>query len=60
MLAVVGTIALILVAGGIFIHNIDYIHHLLPDVPFILREAIFGIIAGLAIFPELVIAGKNN
>lgn len=59
MLAVVGTIALILVAGGIFIHNIDYIHHLLPDVPFILREAIFGIIAGLAIFP-LVIAGKKT
>ncbi|MBK7099949.1 MAG: DUF808 domain-containing protein [Sphingobacteriales bacterium] len=40
MLAVIGTIALILVAGGIFIHNIDYFHHLLPDVPFILREAI--------------------
>ena len=30
LLAVVGTIALILVSGGIFLHNIEYIHHLIP------------------------------
>ena len=46
-LAVVGTIALLLVAGGIFIHNIDYFHHFLPQVPSIIKEFCLGLIAGL-------------
>lgn len=46
-LSVVGTLALILVAGGIFEHNIEYLHHLLPQVPTIIKEIAFGIIAGL-------------
>ena len=46
-LNVVGTIALILVAGGIFAHNIDFLHHLLPQVPSIIKEAVIGIIVGL-------------
>jgi predicted DNA repair protein MutK len=33
ILGVVGTIALILVAGGIFLHNIEYIHHLAEKLP---------------------------
>lgn len=48
-LAVIGTIALILVSGGIFVHNIDYLHHLLPAVPAMLKEALFGLIAGLVV-----------
>lgn len=47
ILAVVGTIALLLVAGGIFAHNIDYFHHLLPNVPAIIKEFLFGVAAGL-------------
>lgn len=47
LLNVVGTIALILVAGGIFAHNIDYLHHLLPQVPAMIKEVVYGIIAGL-------------
>ncbi|MCB1024708.1 MAG: DUF808 domain-containing protein [Acidobacteria bacterium] len=46
-LSVVGTVALILVAGGIFGHNIDFLHHLLPQVPSIIKEVAYGIIAGL-------------
>jgi len=47
-LAVVGTIALILVSGGIFIHNIDFIHHLIPhNIPSILSEFVVGIVFGL-------------
>lgn len=46
-LAVVGTIALILVSGGIFAHNIDYLHHIFPDWPSILKEFVFGVVAGL-------------
>lgn len=44
-LSVIGTIALLLVAGGIFVHNIDFLHHLLPQVPSIIVE--FGV--GLAV-----------
>jgi len=46
-LAVVGTIALIMVSGGIFAHNIDYLHHVLPNIPSIVKEFAFGLIAGL-------------
>lgn len=47
VLNVVGTIALILVAGGIFEHNIGYLHHLLPQVPTIIKEVASGLIFGL-------------
>jgi len=45
-LAVIGTIALILVAGGIFVHNIDFLHHLFPQWPSIVKEFSFGLIIG--------------
>lgn len=47
-LSVIGTIALILVAGGIFVHNIGYLHHFLEEIPSILRDFIVGLIAGVA------------
>ena len=47
-LAVVGTIALILVSGGIFLHNIEYIHHLVPhSIPSTVAEFGVGIAFGL-------------
>ena len=47
-LAVVGTIALILVSGGIFLHNIEYIHHLIPhSIPSTVAEFGVGIVFGL-------------
>ncbi|MGL2986221.1 DUF808 domain-containing protein [Flavobacterium sp. RSSA_27] len=42
-LAVIGTIALIMVAGGIFAHQIDYLHHVLPNVPDLIKEILFGL-----------------
>jgi predicted DNA repair protein MutK len=47
LLNVVGTIALILVAGGIFTHNIHYLHDLWPQLPAMLKDVIFGLVAGL-------------
>ena len=47
LLAIVGTIALLLVAGGIFVHNIEYFHHVLPNVPAIIKEFAFGAVAGI-------------
>ena len=47
ILSVVGTIALLLVSGGIFVHNIDFFHHLFPTVPSIFKDFGFGLIVGL-------------
>ncbi|MES2268326.1 MAG: DUF808 family protein [Bacteroidota bacterium] len=49
LLSIVGTIALVLVAGGIFIHNIAYLHHILPNLPSIVRELGAGLAIGLFI-----------
>jgi hypothetical protein len=46
-LAFIGTIALILVAGGIFVHNIEPLHHLLQDLPSIVGEIIAGLLGGV-------------
>lgn len=46
-LGVIGTIALILVSGGIFVHNIGYLHHFLPVLPPLLKEMVIGLVAGI-------------
>ncbi len=45
-LSVIGTIALILVAGGIFVHNLDFVHDFLPSLPSIIKEFLVGLIVG--------------
>lgn len=47
ILAVVGTFAMILVAGGIFVHNIPQIHDLFHGIPSILGEFISGLLVGI-------------
>jgi hypothetical protein len=49
-LAFVGTIALILVAGGIFVHNIEAVHHVLEGLPAIVGEFIAGLVGGVLVF----------
>lgn len=57
-LGIIGTIALILVAGGIFDHNIDYLHHALPTWSEMLKQVLFGLAGGLiAMF--LITGGKK-
>lgn len=46
VLAVVGTIALLLVSGGIFSHQIEALHHTWTALPDMLKELLFGLIAG--------------
>lgn len=48
-LAVIGTIALLLVSGGIFVHNIDYVHDLLPALPAIVQEFLVGLVVGVLV-----------
>ena len=48
VLAVIGTIALLLVSGGIFLHNIEFVHHLIPNsIPSTIAEFGVGITFGL-------------
>ena len=45
----VGTLALLLVSGGIFAHNIPFFHHLLPTWPGMLKEFLFGLGVGIVV-----------
>lgn len=57
-LAVIGTLALILVAGGIFVHNIDLLHHVFPDLPSIIKEFGFGLVIGFIVLGLVTIFKK--
>ena len=46
-LSVIGTIALVLVSGGIFVHNIHFLHGLFENLPGILVEFLTGLVVGI-------------
>lgn len=48
ILSVVGTLALLLVSGGIFNHNVEYLHHLFPGLPSLLKDFLTGLVVGAA------------
>jgi len=58
LIGIAGTIALILVSGGIFIHNIEFLHHFLPQVPDMVKEFTLGVMAGL-VMVGVVMVGKK-
>ena len=48
-LGYVGTVALLMVAGGIFDHNIEYFHHILPEVNATIKQIGLAIVAGILV-----------
>ncbi|MGF1925293.1 MAG: DUF808 domain-containing protein [Bacteroidia bacterium] len=58
LLSIVGTIALILVSGGIFVHNIHYLHELYPSMPPIVKEFGIGLVVGIITVALVSIAKK--
>jgi len=63
-LGIIGTIALIMVAGGIFAHRIEFFHHILPswsssELLTILKEIILGLIGGLGAVAIFTIGKKT-
>ncbi|WP_066218685.1 DUF808 domain-containing protein [Formosa haliotis] len=48
-LGFVGTIALLLVSGGIFMHNLPYLHDLLHHWPSLIAELFLGIVIGFIV-----------
>lgn len=54
----IGTIALLLVSGGIFVHNIGAFHHLFPAIPSIITEFLMGLVVGFIVF-GIISLGKK-
>lgn len=48
-LSVIGTLALLLVSGGIFMHNIPFLHSFLEHWPAVLRDFVMGLAVGLLV-----------
>jgi predicted DNA repair protein MutK len=46
LLGVIGTIAMLLVGGGMFVHNIEWVHHALEAIPALASELIAGLVVG--------------
>jgi len=55
LLAVVGTIAMLLVGGGMYVHNIPEVHDFFHAIPTLLSEIIMGLIVGFIAY--LIIVG---
>ena len=68
-LSFIGTFAMFLVGGGIFVHNVDFIHHLLADyqladgllgnVATLVVGVIVGAIACAIVLPAMKLFGKH-
>jgi len=50
LLAIVGTLAMILVGGGMFVHNIPQVHDFFHSIPSIISELIMGLVVGFIAF----------
>lgn len=57
-LSIIGTIALLLVSGGIFKHNIHFLHGIFEDIPGILVDFGLGLIVGFFVL-LVIIASKK-
>ncbi|MDB4174339.1 DUF808 domain-containing protein [Bacteroidia bacterium] len=49
-LGIIGTIALVLVAGGIFAHNTHQVHNFFHAWPSTLKDAVVGLVVGFVVF----------
>lgn len=49
LLGIIGTVAMLLVGGGMYVHNIDAIHHALHFLPAIVGELLVGLVIGAVI-----------
>jgi len=55
LLRIIGTVALLYVSGGILMHNIGYLEHLLPSLSDVVKQFIIGIAFGLV--ANLIVKG---
>lgn len=65
ILTLLGTLAMLLVGGGIFVHNLDWVHHLTAALPVLIAELLVGLVMGLLVVALLKLvsvfkSGKTN
>lgn len=58
LLGVVGTVAMLLVGGGMFVHNIDAVHHALAFLPSLLPDLTAGLIVGVLVLVPIMLFQK--
>jgi Uncharacterized protein conserved in bacteria len=58
ILKVFGTLAMFLVGGGIFVHNITFIHDMVHGIPLLLADFIVGFVSGLVFLAIFLIIKK--
>jgi len=55
-LSIIGTVAMLLVGGGMFTHNIPALHHTLAEIPSLLADLLVGlIVGGVLLFFQLLV-----
>lgn len=59
LLSIVGTIAMLLVGGGMFVHNIEIVHHTLEFMPSLAADLIAGLIVGGILLVVMHLAKAN-
>lgn len=65
LLSIVGTLAMLLVGGGIYTHYVDFIHHLAVHLPGLLADLLTGILVGcvavvlIGLFTRLKVSGPE-
>ena len=56
LLGVIGTIAMLLVGGGMFVHNIEAVHHALERLPSLAGELLAGLVVGAILLGVMKLA----
>lgn len=53
LLGIIGTIAMLLVGGGMFVHNIDAVHHFMSMLPTLVADLTVGLVVGLMLLASM-------
>lgn len=59
LLGYVGTVAMLLVGGGMFVHNIEWVHQALHFLPAVAAELLAGLVVGGIILAGMKAVGKH-
>lgn len=59
LLGYVGTVAMLLVGGGMFVHNIEAVHHTLHFLPSLAADLLAGLIVGALALGGMKLIGKH-
>ena len=59
-LGIIGTVAMLLVGGGMFTHNIEMFHHILDYIPSLLANLLIGLIVGGVLLAILQLVRKGH